>query len=431
MCSAAPREYTVNHEVTAAVDELIAPAVGTRAAADDAPSPDAIAQLGAALNDFSSRVARREHELSRIFEQIALERGSLLDAVLTRVVSGFSAVIPFDALECAFLSEDGGTLVSYWSRDAIGEATQPGHVTSIEGSRLLEPFADGCALIANDLLTHAMGHARADLERRLIVDGARAMLACPLVADGVPLGFLFFTSRRPHVFTAAHAAAFRRAAGQVSVVVQKTRAYGEVVNHNRALLRETRRLREAATTDALTGVMNRRALDDALAAAWDRHQHEHSNFGVIFCDVDHFKHVNDTHGHAVGDGVLAQVAGCLARGLRGGDIVGRFGGEEFLAIVDTGAEATLADVAQRLRTMVAREVPCGISVTASFGAAVSPRFSSLSALIGAADRALYLAKAHGRNQCVMATENTSLTASRAVEPVRTTGLSLVPRPEAQ
>ncbi len=209
------------------------------------------------------------------------------------------------------------------------------------------------------------------------------------------------------MFSNAHASAFERAASQVSVVVQKTRAYGEVVNHNRVLLRETRRLHEAATTDALTGVMNRRALDAALTSAWERHVRDRAGFGVIFCDVDHFKHVNDTHGHGIGDSVLARTALCLMRGLRGGDIFGRFGGEEFLAIVDTGSEATLADVAQRLRAMVAREMPCGISVTASFGAAASPRFSSLAALLAAADRALYAAKAHGRNQCVMATDTAS------------------------
>ncbi len=401
----------MNHEVTAAVDVLNGSRAVGVATTDDVAAPDAIVQLGNALDDFSTRVARREHELSRIFEQIAVERSSLLDAVLTRVVNGFSRLIPFDALECAFLSDDGTTLVSYWSRGIAGEPVQPGHVTSIDGSRLHEPLCDGRALIVNDLLTHAMGQSRADLERRLIIDGARAVLACPLVADGVPLGFLFFTSRRAHAFSDAHAAVFQRAAGQVSVVVQKTRAYGEVVNHNRVLLRETRRLHEAATTDALTGVMNRRALDAALTSAWERHVRDRAGFGVIFCDVDHFKHVNDTHGHGVGDSVLARTALCLMRGLRGGDIFGRFGGEEFLAIVDTGSEATLADVAQRLRAMVAREMPCGISVTASFGAAVSPRFSTLPALLAAADRALYTAKAHGRNQCVMATDPVSPEAS--------------------
>ena len=394
----------MNHEVTAAVDVLNA-SRATGVTTDDVAAPDAIVRLGTALDEFATRVARREHTLNRIFDQIAVERSSLLDAVLTRVVTGFSRVIPFDALECSLLSDDGTTLVSYWSRGISGNAVQPADLTSIEGSRLRESLGDGRAIIVNDLLTHAMEQSRADPERRLISDGARAVLACPLVADGAPLGFLFFTSRRARVFSAAHAAAFQQAAGQVSVVVQKTRAYGEVVNHNRVLLRETRRLHEAATTDALTGMMNRRALDAALTAAWERHSRDRAGFGVIFCDVDHFKHVNDTHGHGVGDSVLARTALCLMRGLRAGDIFGRFGGEEFLAIVDTGSEATLADVAQRLRTMVEREMPSGIRVTASFGAAAAPRFSSLAALLAAADRALYTAKAHGRNQCVMATES--------------------------
>ena len=132
----------MNHEVTAAL-----------------AAPDAIVQLSTALDDFSTRVARREHELSRVFEQIAVERSSLLDAVLTRVVDGFSRVIPFDALECAFLSDDGTTLVSYWSRGTAADALQSGHVTSVEGSCLQGGLSDGRARIVNDLLTDSVGQS--------------------------------------------------------------------------------------------------------------------------------------------------------------------------------------------------------------------------------------------------------------------------------
>lgn len=405
MCSAGLLGGSVvNQDVTAAVDVLNSP-VDVSALTAGHASPDALARLGDALAQFSSRVARRERELNRLFEQIAVERTSLLDAVLTRLFSGFTGVIPFDRVECAFLSDDGKSAVSYWARTIDSDPASPGHVTSLEGGELPTLLSTGRPRITSDLTPFVAEHPTALVERRLFDDGARAVLTCPLVADGAPLGFLFFTSRRTHAFTESHAAAFQRAATQVSIVVQKTRAYGEVVNHNRMLIRETRRLREAATTDALTNVMNRRALDAALATAWDRYKREGIGFGVIFCDVDHFKQVNDTHGHAVGDEVLSSVAQCLGRGLRGHDMVGRWGGEEFLGIVDTTSEETLGNVAERLRTFVGREQPCGIAVTASFGSAVCHRYASLGDLIVSADRALYSAKAAGRNRCVMATES--------------------------
>jgi diguanylate cyclase (GGDEF)-like protein len=392
----------VRDEVRAAVDLRVAQMKRAWTTTYAGSSPDAIAELGDALAAFSSRVARRERELNRLFDEIAVERNTLLDAVLSRLYLGLSGVIPFDAIECAFLSDDGTSTVSFWKRGSGPAPSEQGDPKPIGGTRLREMLATGYPLIINDLQSHAASASGGDLERRMVAEGARSALTCPLIADGVPLGFLFFTSHQPGAFAEAHAAAFKRAAAQVSIVVQKTRAYGEVVGHNRVLLRETRRLQEAATTDALTGVLNRRALDAALATAWDRYEQDGVAFGVILADIDHFKQVNDTHGHAVGDRLLSQTARCLARGLRGADVFGRFGGEEFLAIVDTTSEATLADVAHRLRSQVARENPCGIAVTASLGVAVSYRFNSVENLLGGADRALYDAKGSGRNRSAMA-----------------------------
>jgi len=400
----------VNQDVTAAVDVLNQP-MDMSALTGNHPSPDALARLGESLAQFSSKVARREQELNKIFQDIAVERTSLLDAVLMRLFSGFTGVIPFERVECAFLSDDGRSVASYWGRTVDGQSSASGHTTSIEGSQLIALLTSGRPRITSDLAAFVAEGTPAAVERRLYDDGARAVLTCPLVADGAPLGFLFFTSRFTHAFTDAHAAAFQRAATQVSIVVQKTRAYGEVVRYpevvdrNRMLMRETGRLREQATTDALTGVMNRRALDAALASVWERYERTKAGFGVILCDVDHFKQVNDTYGHAVGDAVLASVARCFGRGLRGADMVGRWGGEEFLVIVDTESEQILMDVAERLRGLIGRDVSCGIAVTASLGAAACHRFSSLGDLLVSADRALYGAKAGGRNRSLLADES--------------------------
>lgn len=406
-------ESTVNQDVTAAVDVLTSSLDVSSLTAGHA-SPDALSQLGEALTKFSSRVARRERELNKLFEQIAVERTSLLDAVLSRLFNSFAGVIPFDSIECDFLSEDGKSATTYWARTVTGNTSTAHHTTVIDASELQKHLVTGRPRIVNDLTDYVSAHREAPIEQRLAASGARSMLACPLIADGAPLGFLLFASVRPHAFIDLHAAAFQRSAAQVSVVVQKTRAYGdygEVVNRNQQLLRETRRLREAATTDALTNVMNRRALDAALASSWDTYDREGRAFGVIMCDVDHFKRVNDSLGHAAGDEVLAEVARVLHKGLRGGDMFGRWGGEEFIAIVDTASETTLGDVAERLRGLIARERPCGIDVTVSFGAAVSKRFATLGDLLVSADRALYAAKADGRNRCVVATEADGMTAA--------------------
>ena len=391
----------MDHDVTTACAQPAPPAVLA-----GQPSADAIAVLGDALAAFSSRVARRELELSRLFDEIARERSSLLDTVLNRLFEGFSGVIPFETLECAFLSDCGRRLVGAWRRGHAA-TLQPNWSISIEGP-LHDCLRRGEPAIISDLHAERASDARSAIERHLLLAGVRAALACPLVADGVPLGLLFFTSGQPDVFRPAHETAFLRAAAQVSAVVYRTRAYGEFLGGHRALESEARRLRRVATTDALTGVLNRRALDSRLERAWARFEQDGTGFGLIFCDLDHFKQVNDTHGHAAGDRVLAQAARSLARGLRGADAVGRYGGEEFLAIVDTGVEDTLGRVAQRLRRLLAEATAGAVPVTASFGVASSHRFPTRELLVTSADRALYDAKRRGRDCCVLGVSSADL-----------------------
>ncbi|MGC4084390.1 MAG: GGDEF domain-containing protein [Vicinamibacterales bacterium] len=153
-------------------------------------------------------------------------------------------------------------------------------------------------------------------------------------------------------------------------------------------------------------MLNRRGLDQALARAWRRHRQGQGSFGVIMCDVDRFKDVNDSLGHAVGDRVLAETARRLARALRTNDTFGRYGGEEFLAIVGTDDPIRLMEVAERLRQIVSGSALAGtdVHVTASFGAASASHFATLPALCVAVDRALYMAKQQGRDRCTLAPE---------------------------
>jgi len=160
-----------------------------------------------------------------------------------------------------------------------------------------------------------------------------------------------------------------------------------------------------AATDGLTGLANRRALDDALARMTAQTLRSQTSLAVIGIDLDHFKAINDQFGHDAGDEVLQTVAAVLRAGTRAGDFVGRWGGEEFCVIApDTPADGALA-LAENLRATVDGLVIPGIErdISASFGVAVCPDHAvSAELLLRQADRALYAAKHGGRNRVELA-----------------------------
>lgn len=163
-------------------------------------------------------------------------------------------------------------------------------------------------------------------------------------------------------------------------------------------------LYEAATRDGLTGVYNRKQLDLRLEQAVSDAVAESAELSLIVLDIDHFKRVNDTHGHGVGDEVLRRTAAVLSARLRRDDVLGRYGGEEFVVLAEADLDAA-AQLAERLRAEVAAEsidVEGGtLRVTVSAGVAelreVEPRAQALFEL---ADRRLYEAKDGGRDRVV-------------------------------
>jgi diguanylate cyclase (GGDEF)-like protein/PAS domain S-box-containing protein len=156
-------------------------------------------------------------------------------------------------------------------------------------------------------------------------------------------------------------------------------------------------LHQRAQTDLLTGIANRGALFDALR----RRLEEGPGCALLFCDLDQFKEVNDEHGHAVGDRILAEVAGRLV-GLTGPeDLVARFGGDEFVILCPTLDEAALADLVQRVAAEVGRPFPGPegpLSIGVSVGIAIGRAGESGDELIGRADRAMYGVKTHQRRR---------------------------------
>ena len=157
--------------------------------------------------------------------------------------------------------------------------------------------------------------------------------------------------------------------------------------------------RNEAVLDQLTGMLNRKALEQRTAELEQQSRVTGQPVGLIVCDIDHFKNVNDDHGHAMGDAVLKDVAYRIRKELRAYDLAYRLGGEEFVVLVPGGSLATTHELAERLRAATEADAVEGVDVTASFGVAASGGGGlSFEALFKEADDALYRAKTGGRNR---------------------------------
>ena len=162
------------------------------------------------------------------------------------------------------------------------------------------------------------------------------------------------------------------------------------------------KLENLASLDVLTGVPNRRMMERSLTVAVDRHREGEGNFGLVILDLDNFKDVNDTFGHAVGDAAIADLATILKFEMRRNDSVFRFGGEEFVVLVTVDTREELHALTERLRLAVRKGLrgPGG-SITVSLGAALLSSEDRWQEWFSLADAALYRAKNLGRDNSVV------------------------------
>jgi diguanylate cyclase (GGDEF)-like protein len=217
-----------------------------------------------------------------------------------------------------------------------------------------------------------------------IMPDARNVAVVPLAADAVVGVLVAETGRRPG----------SRIERRVVATTERFASHTALAMRNANLLE---RMQLMAVTDGLTQLANRRSFDRALDRELQRATRTDGRLSVVLIDIDHFKNLNDTHGHLVGDNVLRQIASALRECGREYDTIARYGGEEFAAVLPGCSSALAVQVAERLRRAV-EEGPTDVPVTASAGVATYPYDGvDVEGLLGAADRALYSAKRAGRN----------------------------------
>lgn len=216
-----------------------------------------------------------------------------------------------------------------------------------------------------------------------------SMLCVPLLARGKRVGVVTATSERRAAFTADHLQLVRFIATTIALDIENVR------------------LHRVAVTDPLTGAYNREFLLARLPQEIEAARERDATLSIAMVDVDHFKSVNDQHGHGVGDLVLAEVARRLRNAIRGGDLLVRYGGEEFLAVLPKADAGRAWEVGERMRQRVAErafDVGDGVMLLLriSVGIAQWRPGETMPYLIERADVALYGAKDRGRNRVEVA-----------------------------
>jgi two-component system cell cycle response regulator len=262
----------------------------------------------------------------------------------------------------------------------------------------------GQPVLAEDIHSHPLyENVREVWSLEGIAISIRSVIALPFTIDRGEYGvFLVRRTLEQPPFATDDLEFAREVVTAAVAVIQRART----IERTRA---DNARLEQLALTDPLTQLLNRRALTETVTAEMERALRYDAPMAVLMVDLDHFKRVNDTHGHLVGDDVLRDLAALLRTLARTTDVVARYGGEEFVLLLPETDEEGALGFAERIRKAVAAtpfaagdipDRPDGLTLTASLGLATFPaaRIGTVDELLARADSALYRAKAAGRDR---------------------------------
>jgi diguanylate cyclase (GGDEF)-like protein/PAS domain S-box-containing protein len=385
-----------------------------------APVRDSTGQINhfiAIKQDITER-KRAEDALSRRTDQIAtLNRvmqmlSSTLDIsrVLDTILSEIQQVVPYDS-------------ASVWlSKDDLLE------IIAVHG------FSDPVSLIGTSVKLSSDDNPNAQVMRSrkpLIVEDAyttyssfragvhaqyqhRGWMGVPMIVGDRVIGMLAFDKKIPNFYTQEQSQFALAFAAQAAIAIENARLYSDAQNElaekikaENKLLKLQKELEEQAIRDSLTGLYNRRFLDETLSRELSRAERDKYSVSIVMLDLDHFKVFNDTYGHDVGDMMLKQLGKLLTAQVRAGDIACRFGGEEFVVVMPKASLAVAKQRSNDWRTKFESQVLIYegevLNATLSAGVAVYPLHGTTSEeIIRKADQAMYAAKSAGRNQVITA-----------------------------
>lgn len=205
---------------------------------------DAIGELGLMLNQLARSLDQRYQEFARI-DQITMEinSGLLLDEILDKIYRDFRVLIPYDRIGLALLEDNGERITAHWARSSAEELRiTRGYSAEMTDSSLQTIMKSGEARIINDLEAYLSQKPNSQATRDIIAEGMRSSLTCPLAANDIPVGFLFFSSQQPHTYTEHHIDLFRRIANQVAVIVEKGKLVTELAQQKVRIEQQNREL---------------------------------------------------------------------------------------------------------------------------------------------------------------------------------------------
>jgi diguanylate cyclase (GGDEF)-like protein len=242
----------------------------------------------------------------------------------------------------------------------------------------------------------------------------RGWMGVPMIVGDRVIGMLAFDKKTPNYYTQEQSQFALAFAAQAAIAIENARLYTdaqkelhEKILAEEKLLKLQKELEEQAIRDPLTGLYNRRFLDETLSRELSRAERDKYSVSVVMLDLDHFKVFNDTYGHDIGDLMLRQLGKLLTAQVRAGDIACRFGGEEFVVVMPKASLAVAKQRTNDWRSKFESQVLIHegevLNATLSAGVAVYPMHGTTSEeIIRKADQAMYAAKSAGRNQVMTA-----------------------------
>lgn len=319
----------------------------------------------------------------------ALNSTLKLDEVLDRVLENIEKVTTFDAAMVLTVEENSvrkirqlNKLQTVLNDDMTGTQL----VNSINIPILQEIRETQQPCLIPDTRTDPRWHDVPGME------WSRSLICAPVIIRGQIAGLINIMSANPNAFTPSHSERLMIFAGQAAVAIENAQLFEQAYY--------------LSVTDPLTELTNRRHFFEVARFEFERTHRYPRTLSVMVIDIDHFKNINDTHGHAMGDVALREVAARIKRSVRTVDIVARYGGEEFIVLMPETGLLEASRVAERVRSSVANypivDDSALVTATLSIGVAeMDEKSKNIDQLIVYADKALYEAKAAGRNRVAM------------------------------